>query len=108
MDWFVIIGLLGGLGLFIYGLQIMSSGMQKVAGDRLKRTIEVLTSKPIIGVLTGIMVTVLVQSSSTTTIMLVGLVNTGLMNLSQAMGAIMGANIGTTVTAQIFHSSLII
>ncbi len=106
MDWFVIIGLLGGLGLFIYGLQIMSSGMQKVAGDRLKRTIEVLTSKPIIGVLTGIMVTVLVQSSSTTTIMLVGLVNTGLMNLSQAMGAIMGANIGTTVTAQIISFEL--
>ncbi len=106
MDWFVMIGLLGGLGLFIYGLQIMSSGMQKVAGDKLRRTLEVLTSKPVIGVFTGILITVLVQSSSTTTIMLVGFVNTGLMNLSQAVGAILGANIGTTVTAQIISFDL--
>ena len=91
----------GGLGLFLYSIQMMASGMQKVAGEKLRRILEVLTGKPIIGVLTGIAVTVLIQSSGTTTVMLVGFVNAGLMSLSQAIGAIMGANIGTTVTVQI-------
>lgn len=91
----------GGLGLFLYSIQMMASGMQKVAGERLRHILEVLTGKPIVGVLTGIAVTVLVQSSSTTTVMLVGFVNAGLMSLAQAVSAIMGANIGTTITAQI-------
>lgn len=104
--WLIAIGMVSGLGLFLYGIQIMASGMQKVAGDRLRRILEVLTGKPIIGVFTGILVTVLVQSSSTTTVMLVGFVNAGLMNLSQAVSAIMGANIGTTITAQIISFKL--
>lgn len=93
--------MLGGLGLFLYSIQLMASGMQKVAGERLRHILEVLTGKPVIGVLTGVAVTVLIQSSATTTVMLVGFVNAGLMSLSQAVSAIMGANIGTTVTAQI-------
>ncbi len=101
MFWLVIVGLVGGLGLFLFGIQMMASGMQKVAGDRLRHILEVLTGKPIIGVCTGIIVTVLLQSSSTTSVMLVGFVNAGLMNLSQAVSAIMGANIGTTITAQV-------
>jgi phosphate:Na+ symporter len=92
---------LGGLGLFLFGMQMMASGMQKAAGDRLRRVLEVLTNKPVIGVLTGLLVTLLVQSSSTTTVMVVGFANAGLMNLSQAISVIIGANIGTTVTAQI-------
>ena len=104
--WLIAIGMVSGLGLFLYGIQIMASGMQKVAGDRLRRILEVLTGKPIIGVFTGILVTVLVQSSSTTTVMLVGFVNAGLMNLSQAVSAMMGANIGTTITAQIVSFNL--
>ena len=99
--WLVIAGMFGGLGLFLYSIQMMASGMQKVAGGRLRHILEVLTGKPVVGVLTGIAVTVLVQSSSTTTVMLVGFVNAGLMSLAQAVSAIMGANIGTTITAQI-------
>ncbi|NMB35584.1 MAG: Na/Pi cotransporter family protein, partial [Firmicutes bacterium] len=91
----------GGLGLFLYSIQLMASGMQKVAGERLRHILEILTGKPVVGVLTGIGVTVLIQSSATTTVMLVGFVNAGLMSLAQAISAIMGANIGTTVTAQI-------
>ncbi|RJX29281.1 MAG: Na/Pi cotransporter family protein [Dethiobacter sp.] len=98
--------MLSGLGLFLFGIQMMASGMQKVAGDKLRRILEVLTGKPVIGVFTGILVTILVQSSSTTTVMLVGFVNAGLMNLSQAVSAIMGANIGTTITAQIISFKL--
>lgn len=100
MMWQVAMGLIGGLGLFLFGMQIMASGMQKAAGDKLRRILEVLTSNPFIAVVTGAIVTVLVQSSSTTTVMVVGFANAGLMNLSQALGTIMGANIGTTVTAQ--------
>ncbi len=104
--WFVAVGMLSGLGLFLFGIQMMASGMQKVAGDKLRHILKVLTGKPVIGVFTGILVTVLVQSSSTTTVMLVSFVNAGLMNLSQAVSAIMGANIGTTVTAQIISFKL--
>ncbi len=100
------IGMLGGLGLFLFGIQMMASGLQKVAGDKLRRSLEILTGKPIIGVLTGIVVTILVQSSSTTTVMLVGFVNAGLMTLPQAVSAIIGSNIGTTVTAQIISFDL--
>ena len=91
----------GGLGLFLFGMQMMASGLQKAAGDRLRHFLEVLTNRPILGVLTGVVVTSLIQSSSATTVMVVGFVNAGLMNLSQAISTIIGANIGTTITAQI-------
>jgi len=81
MYWLLAAGMLGGLGLFLFGIQMMASGMQKIAGEKLRRILEILTGKPIIGVFTGIVVTILVQSSSTTTVMLVGFVNAGLMNL---------------------------
>ena len=93
--------LIGGLGLFLYGMQLMASGMQKAAGDRMRKILELLTAKPIIAVFTGIVATVLVQSSSTTTVMLVGFVNAGLMTLYQTAGIIFGANIGTTFTGQL-------
>lgn len=99
--WEIALSAVGGLGLFLFGIQMMASGMQKAAGDKLRRILEVLTNKPVIGVLTGIFVTLLVQSSSTTTVMVVGFANAALMNLSQAISVIIGANIGTTVTAQI-------
>lgn len=92
-------GLVGGLGLFLYGMQLMADGLQKMAGDRLRRLIEILTSTPITGMLVGAVVTVLVQSSSATSVMVVGFVNAGLMTLKQAISVIMGAAIGTTVTA---------
>lgn len=101
MVWNLVTQLVGGLGLFLFGMQLMASGMQKAAGDRLRRILEILTTKPIVAVLTGIIVTVLVQSSSTTTVMVVGFANAGLMTLHQAVGTILGANIGTTVTMQI-------
>ena len=96
----------GGLGLFLYGMQLMGEGLQKVAGDRLRRILEMLTSVPVIGVVVGAIVTVLVQSSSATTVMTVGFVNAGLMNLRQAISIILGANIGTTVTAQMVSLKL--
>lgn len=101
MNYSVLIGLIGGLGLFLFGMQRMAEGLQKAAGDKLRRIIELFTSHPAIAVLTGAITTVLVQSSSTTTVMIVGFVNAGLMNLQQAVGTIMGANIGTTITAQV-------
>lgn len=97
----VLLGVAGGLGLFIFGMKLMAEGLQKAAGDRLRRILELLTFNRYIAVITGIIITVLVQSSSTTTVMVVGFVNAGLMNLTQAVGTILGANIGTTVTAQI-------
>ncbi len=101
MLYHVVVGLLGGLGLFIFGMQTMASGLQKAAGDRLRRILEILTSNPYMATLTGIIVTVLVQSSSTTAVMVVGFTNAGLMNLSQAVATMLGANIGTTITAQV-------
>jgi phosphate:Na+ symporter len=106
MNWLIAMGMFGGLGMFLFGIQMMASGMQKIAGDKLRNILEVLTGKPIIGAITGILVTILVQSSSTTTVMLVGFVNAGLMTLTQAVSAIMGANIGTTITAQIISFKL--
>jgi phosphate:Na+ symporter len=94
------ITLFGGLGLFIYGMNMMSDGLKTIAGGRMKRLLEILTNNRIMGVLVGSIVTMLVQSSSTTTVMVVGFVNAGIMNLLQATGVIMGANIGTTITAQ--------
>lgn len=90
---------LGGLGIFLLGIKYMGDGLQKSAGDRLRDILDRFTSNPFLGVLAGIVVTVLIQSSSGTTVLTVGLVNAGFMTLRQAIGVIMGANIGTTVTA---------
>ncbi len=97
----VLIQTLGGLGLFIFGMKTMSDGLQQVAGERVKKILEAVSSNRVIGCLTGTGVTALIQSSSATTVMLIGFVNAGLMNLEQAVGVILGANIGTTVTAQL-------
>ena len=94
-------GIMGGLGLFLYGMNLMGDGLQKSAGSKLKRIIELLTSNVIMGVLVGMVVTMVIQSSSATTVMVVGFVNAGIMSLTQAIGVIMGANIGTTITAQL-------
>ncbi|MCD6152009.1 MAG: Na/Pi symporter, partial [Deltaproteobacteria bacterium] len=96
----MIFSFMGGLGLFLYGMKIMSEGLQKAAGDRLRKLLEKLTSNRFIAFLVGMGITAVIQSSSATTVMVVGFVNAGLMNLLQAIGVILGANIGTTVTAQ--------
>lgn len=93
-----VLGLLGGLALFLYGMQMMSAGLEAAAGNRMKRTLERLTSNRILGVLVGAGITAVIQSSSATTVMVVGFVNSGMMTLRQAVWIIMGANIGTTVT----------
>lgn len=97
----IIFGLVGGLTLFIYGMNLMSESLQKAAGDKMKRILEFLTGNPIIGVLVGALVTTILQSSSATTVMVVGFVSAGLMTLTQAISVILGANIGTTITAQL-------
>lgn len=101
----IIFGIVGGLGLLLFGMTLMSEGLQKVAGSKLKQILKLLTDKPIVGILVGTGVTAIIQSSSATTVMVVGFVNAGLMSLRQAIGIIMGANIGTTITAQLiaFH-----
>ena len=91
--------LLGALGMFLYGMNLMSSGLQKAAGDRLRSFLSAMTSNPFKGVMTGLGITSVIQSSSATTVMVVSFVNAGLLTLTQAIGVIMGANIGTTVTA---------
>ena len=91
--------LLGALGMFLYGMNMMSSGLQKAAGNRLRKLLGAMTSSPFKGVLTGLTITSIIQSSSATTVMVVGFVNAALLTLNQAIGVIMGANIGTTVTA---------
>ena len=91
--------LLGALGMFLYGMNLMSSGLQKAAGDKLRGFLSAMTSNPLKGVLTGLGITTIIQSSSATTVMVVSFVNAGLLTLTQAIGVIMGANIGTTVTA---------
>lgn len=91
--------LLGALGMFLYGMNLMSSGLQKAAGERLRGFLSAMTSNPLKGVLTGLGITTIIQSSSATTVMVVSFVNAGLLTLAQAIGVIMGANIGTTVTA---------
>ncbi len=102
----MVFGLLGGLGLFLYGMHEMGDGLQKAAGSRMRRWLEVLTSNQLLGVLLGTVITSIIQSSSATTVMVVGFVNAGLMNLPQAIGVIMGANIGTTITAQLIAFDL--
>ena len=94
-----ILTLIGALGMFLYGMNMMSSGLQKAAGSRLRGFLGAMTSSPFKGVMTGLGITTLIQSSSATTVMVVGFVNAALLTLNQAIGVIMGANIGTTVTA---------
>ncbi|MFO7153291.1 MAG: Na/Pi cotransporter family protein [Bacillota bacterium] len=98
--------LIGGLGLFIYGMKLMGEGLERSAGDRLRNILEYFTRNRFIAVLTGTVVTAIIQSSSATTVMVVGLVNAGMMDLMQAIGVIMGANIGTTMTAQLIAFKL--
>ena len=99
-----LLSLLGSLALFLYGMKIMSEGLEKFAGNKLRAILAAMTRNRLMGVLTGILVTALIQSSSATTVMVVSFVNAGLMNLVQAIGVIMGANIGTTVTAWIISA----
>jgi phosphate:Na+ symporter len=102
----MVIGLFGGLGLFLYGMKMMGDGLANTSGEKLKKIFEKITSNPIKGVATGAAITAVIQSSSATTVMVVGFVNAGLMNLYQAAAVIMGANIGTTVTAQLIAFQL--
>ncbi|MCD7825878.1 MAG: Na/Pi symporter, partial [Clostridiaceae bacterium] len=97
----IIFGLLGGLAVFIYGMNLMSECLQKAAGEKMKRILELLTKNRLMGVLAGALVTAVLQSSSATTVMAIGFVSAGLMTLPQAISIIFGANIGTTITAQI-------
>ena len=101
MDFFSILTLLGGLAMFLYGMQVMGDGLEKLSGGKLEKILENLSSNRVKAVLVGAAVTAVIQSSSATTVMVVGFVNSGIMHLSQAVGFIMGANIGTTVTAWI-------
>ena len=94
-------GLFGGLALFLYGMQMMSDGLENAAGDRMERILEKLTSNRFVGVAVGALITAVIQSSSATTVMVVGFVNSGMMTLQQAVWIIMGANIGTTITGQL-------
>lgn len=100
MDWqSIIFQFIGGLGVFLFGIKYMSDGLQKTAGDKMRSVLEKYTSNPVKGVIAGIVVTALIQTSAGTTVMAIGLINAGLMTLRQAIGVIMGANIGTTLTA---------
>lgn len=98
-SFFDFLRLIGSLGLFLYGMKIMSEGLQKFAGDSLRKILTAMTTNRVTGVLTGVLITALIQSSSATTVMVVSFVNAGLLTLTQSIGVIMGANIGTTVTA---------
>lgn len=101
----IIIPFVGGLGMFIYGMQIMASGLENAAGNKMKKLLEALTRNKFLGVLLGAFITAVIQSSSATTVMVVGFVNAGIMNLTQAMGVIMGANVGTTITGWLVSSA---
>lgn len=103
--FFIIATLLGGLALFIFGMNLMSEGLQKAAGNKMRNILSLLTANPVLGVLAGALTTAVLQSSSATTVMVIGFVGAGLMKLHQAISVILGANIGTTITAQLiaFH-----
>ena len=102
ISWFfLVVGLLGGLSLFLYGMERMSDALKNVAGEKMKDILAMLSNNRIMGMITGAIVTAVIQSSSVTTVMLVGFVTAGLMSLSQTIGVVMGSNIGTTITAQI-------
>ena len=94
----LLLGLLGGLALFLYGMQMMSNNLEAAAGNKMKQILEKLTTNRFMGILVGAGITALIQSSSATTVMTVGFVNSGLMSLNQALWIRMGANIGTTIT----------
>ena len=96
----------GGLGMFLYGMNVMADGLQKSAGGRMKNLLGVLTRNRFLGILVGAAVPALIQSSSAATVMVVGFVNAGILNLTQAVGVIMGANIGTTITSQLVAFNL--
>ena len=98
MDAFSIISLLGGLALFLYGMRLMGEGLEKLASNRLEKILARLTGRTSHAVILGAAITAIIQSSSATTVMVVGFVNSGIMSLRQAVGVIMGANIGTTIT----------
>lgn len=102
----MIMTLLGGLALFIFGMNFMSDGLQKSAGDKMRKILSLLTRNPVLGVLAGALVTAVLQSSSATTVMVIGFVSAGLMKLPQAISIILGANIGTTITAQLIAFSI--
>lgn len=106
MSIYNIFALLGGLGLFIYGMQMLGDGLEKAAGNKLKTIIEKLTTNKVMGFVVGCLVTCIIQSSSATTVMVVGFVNASLMNLAQAVGVVLGANVGTTITAQLIALKL--
>ena len=99
MDFFGILTMVGGLALFLYGMDVMGGGLSRASGGRLEQVLEKLTSNKWRAVLLGAGVTAVIQSSSATTVMVVGFVNSGIMKLSKAVGIIMGANVGTTVTS---------
>ena len=101
MDIFDVLNLIGGLCLFLFGMNVMGQALERRAGNRLRELLGKLTTNKLAGLLTGLGVTAIIQSSSATTVMVVGFVNSGLMTLKQAINVIMGANIGTTVTAWI-------
>lgn len=101
MSFAYVMGLLGGLALFLYGMQMMSTGLEAAAGNKMKVILEKLTANRFVGVLVGALITAIIQSSSATTVMVVGFVNSGMMTLNQAIWIIMGANIGTTITGQL-------
>ena len=105
MDFFGLLTMAGGLALFLYGMKTMGDALSKMAGGRLEQVLERMTNNPVKAVLLGAGVTAVIQSSSATTVMVVGFVNSGIMKLSQAVGVIMGANIGTTVTSWILSLS---
>ena len=97
----ILFSLFGGLAIFIFGMNMMSECLQKAAGDKMRKILSFLTKNPVMGVLAGALTTAVLQSSSATTVMTIGFVSAGLMNLPQAISVILGANIGTTMTAQI-------
>lgn len=101
MNWPLLIQVLGGLGIFIYGMKLLSESLQRVAGDRLRSFLSSMTRNRVSAVFSGLFITSTIQSSSATTVLVVGFVNAGLISLAQAIGVIMGANIGTTITAWI-------
>ena len=106
MSFGTILTMAGGLGLFLFGMELMSDSIEKVAGARLRRILEIFTTNRFMGMIVGIIFTGIIQSSSACTVMVVSFVNSGLMNLYQAAGVILGANIGTTITSQLVSFNL--
>ena len=102
----IVFGLLGGLAIFLFGMNMMSDSLQKAAGEKMRTVLGMLTRNPVLGVISGALVTAVLQSSSATTVMAIGFVSAGLMTLPQAISIIFGANIGTTMTAQLIAFKL--